>query len=127
MAQLYHITSRICESPPKEPSNLGSGLGEDDVSISLSGKTSADEIPAIKAGNPGLEPEEEVKVIIVGAGIAGLRAASVLQRHGVEVVVLEGRDRIGGRIHTTRNEQGVPRDIGQFLEEEVVADTELQT
>ncbi|SMR54753.1 unnamed protein product [Zymoseptoria tritici ST99CH_1E4] len=112
MAQLYHITSRICESASKEPSNLGSGLGEDDMSIALSGMTSADEMPAIKAGNPGPEPKTKVTVIIVGAGIAGLRAASVLQRHGVEVVVLEGRDRIGGRIHTTRNEQGVPRDIG---------------
>lgn len=52
------------------------------------------------------------KVIVLGAGISGLRAASVLARHGVEVVLLEGRDRIGGRVHTTRNEAGAPRDIG---------------
>ncbi|KJX97377.1 hypothetical protein TI39_contig500g00001 [Zymoseptoria brevis] len=112
MAHLYHITSRICESPSKEPSNLGSGLGEEEVSVSFSGKISADEMPAVHAGNPGPEPKTKVKVIIIGAGIAGLRAASVLQRHGVEVVVLEGRDRLGGRIHTTRNDRGVPRDIG---------------
>lgn len=54
-------------------------------------------------------------VIVVGAGISGLRAASVLQRHGVAVVVLEGRpDRIGGRIYTSRKMNGAPRDIGKY-------------
>ncbi|PQE11406.1 Flavin amine oxidase protein [Rutstroemia sp. NJR-2017a BVV2] len=53
-------------------------------------------------------------VIVVGAGISGLRAASVLQRHGVGVTILEGRpDRIGGRIYTSRkNGNDAPRDIG---------------
>jgi hypothetical protein len=125
MAQLYHITSRICDSPPKEPSNPGSGLGGDAVSVSLNEATSMKETPADDVAIPGPESKAKVKVIIVGAGISGLRAASVLQRHGVDVVVLEGRDRIGGRIHTTRNEHGVPRDIGQFIWR-VVADTELQ-
>ncbi len=40
------------------------------------------------------------RVVIVGAGIAGLVLAGVLQRAGIEVVVLEARDRVGGRIHT---------------------------
>jgi NADPH-dependent 2,4-dienoyl-CoA reductase/sulfur reductase-like enzyme len=39
------------------------------------------------------------KVGIVGAGIAGLRCAEVLIDHGVEVTVLEARNRIGGRVH----------------------------
>ncbi|PQE32057.1 FMS1- involved in the biosynthesis of pantothenic acid protein [Rutstroemia sp. NJR-2017a WRK4] len=53
-------------------------------------------------------------VIVVGAGISGLRAASVLLRHGVGVTILEGRpDRIGGRIYTSRkNGNDAPRDIG---------------
>lgn len=55
------------------------------------------------------------RVAIVGAGIAGLRAASVLQRHGVEVTVLEGRpDRIGGRIATSRANGKDVRDIGKY-------------
>ncbi|KAH8816365.1 flavin-containing amine oxidase-like protein [Xylogone sp. PMI_703] len=52
-------------------------------------------------------------VIVVGAGISGLRTASVLQRHGVSVTILEGRpDRIGGRILTSRQPGRSARDIG---------------
>ena len=40
------------------------------------------------------------KVIIVGAGLAGLSAAYTLKKKGLSVVVLEARDRIGGRVDT---------------------------
>lgn len=108
MAHLYHI---IADSKPMKPSNRGSGLGENELSVSL-GATSLSETPR-SAGDPGPEQQKKKKkkVVVVGAGISGLRCAAVLQRHGIEVVVLEGRDRIGGRIHTTRSEKGV-RDIG---------------
>jgi monoamine oxidase len=39
-------------------------------------------------------------IIIIGAGAAGLAAARELSRAGRKVIVLEARDRIGGRIHT---------------------------
>jgi monoamine oxidase len=42
-----------------------------------------------------------MKVAIVGLGIAGLRAAMLLERAGVEVELFEARDRIGGRLYTT--------------------------
>lgn len=62
-----------------------------------------------------LSPKEQQQVIIVGAGIAGLRAASVLKRHGVGVTILEGRpDRIGGRICTSRKHGKAARDIGKY-------------
>src|SRR5438128_1133431 len=40
------------------------------------------------------------KVIVIGAGFAGLAVANALGNAGVPCVVLEGRDRIGGRAHT---------------------------
>lgn len=39
-------------------------------------------------------------VLIVGGGMAGLSAAKRLKENGIPVVILEGRDRLGGRIHT---------------------------
>ena len=42
-------------------------------------------------------------VIVVGAGLAGLTAAVELQRRGAAVTVLEGQDRVGGRVLTIRD------------------------
>src|SRR5438046_1825291 len=40
-------------------------------------------------------------VIVIGAGASGLAAARALSKRGRQVVVLEARERIGGRIHTS--------------------------
>jgi monoamine oxidase len=42
-------------------------------------------------------------VLIIGAGASGLMAARHLSGRGIPVCVLEARDRLGGRIHTTRD------------------------
>ena len=52
------------------------------------------------------------RVVIVGAGAAGLAAARWLQQRGVKPVVLEARDRVGGRIHTVEMGNGSPVDLG---------------
>jgi monoamine oxidase len=52
-----------------------------------------------------------VDVIVVGAGIAGLATARALALNGSSVVVLEARDRIGGRTWTD-DTLGVPVDLG---------------
>lgn len=51
------------------------------------------------------------KVIVVGAGMAGLAAARRLQQKGISVVVLEARNRIGGRTWTD-DSLGMPLDMG---------------
>src|SRR5882757_4736409 len=50
-------------------------------------------------------------VVVVGAGFAGLSTARALTRLGHDVVVLEGRDRVGGRSYTTTIAD-VPVDLG---------------
>ena len=53
-----------------------------------------------------------VRVLVLGAGIAGLAAAQTLRQKGYDVVVIEGRNRIGGRIHTSRMWANYPTDMG---------------
>jgi monoamine oxidase len=52
-------------------------------------------------------------VLILGAGVAGLTAASRLSAHGLKVTVLEARNRVGGRIHTLLDPaDGFPIELG---------------
>ena len=51
-------------------------------------------------------------VIVIGAGVSGLAAARHLADQGRTVTVLEGRDRVGGRIWTSTAWAGVPLDLG---------------
>ena len=62
------------------------------------------DIPAGVAG-----PVE--RVVVIGAGIAGLTIANALTHGGIECVVVEARDRIGGRLHTV-SLAGSPVDLG---------------
>ncbi|KAH8631135.1 Monoamine oxidase N [Alternaria alternata] len=80
-------------------------------------------IEGLKAGVPSLgvitpstnlsesEEEEFYDVIVVGAGYCGLTAARNAAIEGLKVLLLEGRDRIGGRSWSS-NIQGYPFEMG---------------
>ncbi|XP_050792564.1 amine oxidase [flavin-containing] A [Gopherus flavomarginatus] len=55
---------------------------------------------------------QKCDVLVVGAGISGMSAAKVLAESGLNVVVLEARDRVGGRTFTVRNKQVIYVDVG---------------
>ena len=54
-------------------------------------------------------------VIVVGAGVSGLRTALELENQGLRVKVLEARNRIGGRIHTHDDVPGGPEAGGNVI------------
>ena len=61
-------------------------------------------------GSSSVKAEDvDVQVIVIGAGMAGISAAHQLKERGVQVKILEARDRIGGRIYSFK-------DGGDWLE-----------
>ncbi|WP_284704229.1 flavin monoamine oxidase family protein [Nocardioides bruguierae] len=63
-----------------------------------------DSVPETVAGDVG-------RVVVIGAGIAGLTCANALLTAGVDVVLVEARDRVGGRLRTV-DVDGHPADLG---------------
>ena len=64
--------------------------------------------PRVVAVVGSVAPE---RIVVVGGGISGLAAAHILQEAGYEVVVLEAKDHLGGRVWTDRG-TGTPLDMG---------------
>ena len=54
----------------------------------------------------------EQSVLILGAGAAGLAAARDLSAAGINVILIEARDRVGGRVHTHHNSSLIPVELG---------------
>jgi monoamine oxidase len=66
------------------------------------------------------DPED--RVAIIGAGVAGLTAARALVEDGFEVVVIEARDRMGGRIHSVDDDEyGGTAEFGAMFVHDVPA------
>jgi len=64
------------------------------------------------AGGTSLAQSTGKRVVVIGAGMAGLTAAQTLQGRGHNVLLLEARDRIGGRIWTSHQWPDLPVDFG---------------
>lgn len=76
---------------------------------------------------PSSSPRHDADVIIVGAGISGLAAARHLSAHNRRVLLLESRDRIGGRIHSIPidAERGQYMDLGASFVHGIIEDNPL--
>lgn len=69
---------------------------------------------------------EDIDVLVVGAGFSGLAAAQALTEAGKRVLVLEARDRVGGRVEPADFADGRRIDTGgQFVSEDMPAVMEL--
>ena len=53
-----------------------------------------------------------MRAIVIGAGLAGLSAANELREAGNDVIVFEGRDRVGGRVWSRELENGAVVEMG---------------
>jgi threonine dehydrogenase-like Zn-dependent dehydrogenase len=76
--------------------------------------------PAPSASDGALRSEAAeaaaaMTVVVVGAGPAGLMAARHVSKMGVKVVVLEARQRVGGRVHTDATALSAPVDLGASI------------
>lgn len=61
--------------------------------------------------------KKPTSVLVLGAGLSGLYTALLLEEQGLSVTVLEGRDRVGGRVYTLDDIPGKPEAGGQGLSE----------
>jgi monoamine oxidase len=78
----------------------------------LAGGAASVAVTGVASAAPLRRRRRDVDVVVVGAGLAGLTAARAIQEHGHSVVVLEARDRVGGRTLNHPLPHGYHGDLG---------------
>ncbi|KAL4584229.1 hypothetical protein LXL04_008822 [Taraxacum kok-saghyz] len=105
------VSSMVAECEPQTPSdNLSSDQKEPNMNVCAQCDSET----------------KGKKIIVIGAGPAGLTAARHLQRQGCHVTILEARGRIGGRVFTDHSSLSVPVDLGASIITGVEADVTSQ-
>lgn len=64
--------------------------------------------------DPGPEVPYGDPVVIIGAGAAGLYAADILHAKGINVIILEAGNQLGGRVRSLRNQTGIGSNLGRL-------------
>ena len=106
------IVTGFLEDPEKYR-DVGKGKGAEERREDAAKAKAA--VAKAKADIEAAKPKPTKPVIVVGAGPAGLAAARMLASHGHACVVLEARDRVGGRVHTDGSSLSVPVDMGASI------------
>lgn len=99
---------RNCK-PPKWKRAGSTGLTRRDVLLGSSTAALAASLP-VRARSI-----DRYDAIIIGAGLSGLHAAMLLEEQGLNVLTLEGRNRLGGRVYTLMGVPGQPEAAGELI------------
>ncbi|MEM9570620.1 MAG: NAD(P)/FAD-dependent oxidoreductase [Pseudomonadota bacterium] len=83
------------------------------MQLTRRGFVTASGLALTAACTPNVHRSQDADVLILGAGLAGLHAARMLEADGFKVIVLEADTRIGGRMQTLDHVPGRPEAGGQ--------------
>ena len=97
----------------RRPTAPGAGISRRSLLLGGAGAAAAAALAACEQSRSApRESAGTLDLLVVGAGVAGLSAARTAVAAGLRCLVLEARDRVGGRVWTSRAWDGVPVDLG---------------